>query len=100
MTTSFNLQEGIEMIMTGESGVEGNESEYNDSECDSYSSDDGDNSGESEGSSADIVDGALAEGDENRQPWGTGRSHVIEEKKEKVSYLAYTIYFLLYILIY
>ena len=38
------------MIFDSESGVEGNKSEYNDSESDSYSSDNGDHSGESEGS--------------------------------------------------
>ena len=46
------------------------------SESHSHSSDDGDHSGETEGSSMDSIDGALADGDENRPPQRTGRSYV------------------------
>ena len=65
------------MIHDSESDVEGNEkSECNDPESDSYSSDDGNHSEESEGSSVESIDGTLAEGHENKPPQGTGRSHV------------------------
>ena len=39
-----------------------------DSESDNYSSDDGDHSGKTEGSSVDSIDGASSEGDEKRPP--------------------------------
>ena len=62
--------------MTVKSDVDGNENECNDSESDSYSSDDGDHSGETESSSVHSINGVLAESDENRTSQGTGRSHV------------------------
>ena len=77
MTTCFTLQEAIDMIYENESDVDGNQSEYEDSDSDGYSSDDGgDHSGETEGSSVDSIDGEMTEVDENRPPQGTGTSHV------------------------
>ena len=64
------------MIYDSESDVESNESMCNDSETESYSSNDGDHSGESEGSIVDSIDSTLSKGDENRPPQGTSRSHV------------------------
>ena len=62
--------------MKAKSDVEGSKSECKDSESDSYNNDDGDHSGETEGSSVDSIAGTLADSDENITPQGTGRSHV------------------------
>ena len=62
--------------MTAKSDVNGNQSKCNDSESDSYVSDDGDHNGETEGSSVDSIDGTLADGDENRPPQRRGKSHI------------------------
>ena len=99
MTAHFNFQEATEMIYDKESEVEGNGSEYNDSEGDNYSSDDGDHSfhsGESESSSVESIESILAESDVNRPPQATGRGQVIggkkEKEKERASYLTCTVY--------
>ena len=63
--------------MTARSDVDGNKSECNDSESDSYNSDNGDHSGENEGSSVDNIEGALAEGNENREPQQAGTSYIM-----------------------
>ena len=52
--------------MTAKSDVDRKKIECNDSESDSFSSNDGDYSGEAEGSSVDSVDDALAEGDKKQ----------------------------------
>ena len=62
--------------MTAKSDVNCNQSKCNDLESDTYSRDDGDHSGETEGSSVGSTDGALAEGYENKPPQQTGRSHI------------------------
>ena len=48
--------------MTAKRDLEGNENQYNVSESDSYSSNTGDHSGETKGSTMNSIDGALADG--------------------------------------